>query len=408
MDVEYRAQTARQEWAAGWRVVAAGSISAGVGVGLFGMVASLFILPMQAEFGVSRAAVSIVPIGLIGSAFLAPFVGMLVDRLGSRQAAILGVILVALGYFLLAVCPPNIVVLYCMVAFLTVAGTLNGILVFTKGVATWFVTSAGLAFALTMVSISVIGALALPAFAEIIAGYGWRAGFLALGALISTVGLPLILLWFRERPRHAMPLPAGDSIGVSLTAAMGDARFWLCMGAFGAAALAIGGFLSQMQPMLLGVGFSRQSAAAVGSVYAIAVGLGRVAAGIALDRLPPNRVAAVFLLMPVVGALLFFQLDPSSSWLLAAMAVFLVGLGQGAEGDFTAYFILRLFGLRAFAAIFGTVAMLIGLGMASGGLLFAHLFDRVGDYQAAIAFGAGCFATAALFIFLVRVPPRRS
>ena len=85
MDVEYRAQTARQEWAAGWRVVAAGSISAGVGVGLFGMVASLFILPMQAEFGVSRAAVSIVPIGLIGSAFLAPFVGMLVDRLGSRQ-----------------------------------------------------------------------------------------------------------------------------------------------------------------------------------------------------------------------------------------------------------------------------------------------------------------------------------
>jgi len=236
-----------------------------------------------------------------------------------------------------------------------------------KGVATWFRKNSGLAFGLTSSGDSLVSALALPFLAHIVSDFGWRMGYLTLLGLVITLGLPMVIGWFRERPQVMMkgstlehesleatqfhPDVSGHS-GVSLRDALQDGRFWLLVIALSAAAVPIGGFLNQLQPLLASRGFTPTGAASVGTVFALAIGLSRIVAGKLLDYLNPPIVAAVCLALPALGAvLLAITAHSETSWFLAVAAAFLLGIGAGAELDFIAFFTMRLFGLRQFSVI---------------------------------------------------------
>ncbi len=186
---------AREEWASGGRVVFAAATGLGVGVTLFGIISGMFIVPMQNEFGLTRMQASIAPMAGLGAALLTPIAAIIIDRNGSRPVAIVGLILLAVAYLMLAFMPTNVVVLYSIVAFIALIGTMSSTIVFSKGVATWFVKNAGLAFALTMTGTSVVAAIAFPALGYAIEQFGWRAGYLVLAAMVVLVGLPVVFLW---------------------------------------------------------------------------------------------------------------------------------------------------------------------------------------------------------------------
>lgn len=396
---------AREEWADGGRVVLAAASGLGVGVTLFAMTSGLFIVPMQKELGLSRMGASIAPIAGLGAALLAPVAGIIIDRIGSRSVAILGLITLAAAYLMLGFMPTSVVVLYSIVAFLALIGTMSSTVVFSKGVATWFVRNSGLAFALTMTGTSVVAAASFPLLAYAIENYGWRSGYIVLAMMALVVGLPMVLAWFHERKANPDRLVSQAPVeGSTLREALREPRYWICMTAFAAAAVAIGGFLTQMQPMLTGFGLSMGQAALAGSIFAIGVGLGRIVAGYMLDLFRPNRVAALFLSLPIIGVVMLTTQGNGASFPFIAAAAFLLGCGQGAEGDFIAFFTLRLFGLKAFAAIFSTVGLTVSIGMATGGMVFAMIFDRFGNYDLAIMIAGAMFAIAALCILAVRMP----
>jgi predicted MFS family arabinose efflux permease len=94
----------------------------------------------------------------------------------------------------------------------------------------------------------------------------------------------------------------------------------------------------------------------------------------------------------------------SLTWISAGIAVFLIGLGQGAELDFMAFFTLRIFGVRSFSALIAIFALLFGIGVAIGGLLFAVCFDHYGSYEIATFGNAILFVCAAILVVLLRVP----
>lgn len=400
------ASSSRQEWAEGGRTVFAAATGLGVGVTLFAMTSGMFIMPLQEEFGLTRAGASIAPIAGLGAALLAPIAGFAIDRLGSRPMAIAGLVLLAVAYLMLAYMPVHIAALYGIVAFIALIGTLSSTVVYAKGVATWFVRSPGLAFALMMTGISVAAALSFPLLAAAMKNFGWRSGYLVLAGLIVVAGLPAVLMWFRERQANGVAGESAEGVdGLSLKQAIKDKRYWICMTAFAAASFGIGGFLSQMQPMFIGFGLTATKAAAAGSVFALGIGLGRIVAGILLDRYPPNIVAAAFLFLPVIGIFLLMSLGAMPAMTVVVIAAFLIGCGQGAEGDFIAFFTLRLFGVKHFAVIFSTVGLTVSIGMALGGLLFADLYDRHANYDLAILIGGALFALAACCILAVRLSP---
>lgn len=85
------------------------------------------------------------------------------------------------------------------------------------------------------------------------------------------------------------------------------------------------------------------------------------------------------------------ELDAATPLWLVVGAVLLVGVGQGAESDFVAYFALKVFGTRSFARIVSVFAMVAIAGFSLGGLVFAALRDQLGDYRLASYVGCGCF-----------------
>lgn len=399
--------TYQDEWQTGWRVLFAATVGTGVTYGLFLMTAGLFIIPMQEAFGWSRSAISIGPIVGLASAFLAPLGGMLIDRHGPRSLAIAGLVLLGAIFLCLAVMPMNAAFLYGMVVLLAFAGTISSANVYCKGVATWFRRNSGLAFGITMSGNAVFGAAILPFLAMLIERHGWRSGYLALGAIVLLAGLPLVMAWFREKGETGTPgAPSPVRLdGVSFRQAVRDRRYWLCVVVFGGAGLPIGGFMGQLQPLLVSHAFTATAAAAAGSVFLVAIALGRLAAGALADRFSPPRVASFFFLLPAVGCLLLaVAAGGAPVWGLAAVAVFLLGLGQGAEVNFMAHFTLKLFGLRAFSTIFASFGLVVGATIGLGGILFALLYDVTGSYLPTIHMSIAFFLVSAVLVLLINIP----
>jgi MFS family permease len=400
------------EWRAGWRTVVSGAAGTGLGTPLFQITGGLFIIPLQDEFGWSRAQLSIGAVVLVVGAVLQPFAGAFIDRFGARLAAIVGLLLLCIAYPLLSAIPQNLWMYYGAALIIALAGPIASGAPALKGVATWFTKNSGLAFGLVLSGVSISSALALPFLAYVIQNHGWRSGYMTLFALVAFVALPLVLILFRERPASgALPTaqvsPDTAQSGLTLKEAMRDRRFWMMFFALGGAAVPIGGFVAQFQPLLRGEGFTPASAAAVGTVYAISIGLGRVFAGKMLDMFNPSKVAAICLSLAACGALLLvLGAGGGPVWLLAAAAAFFIGLGQGAEIDFNAYFTLRLFGLRNFSVIFGTIILAVNLGLAGGALIFAAMYDKFGNYHPALYTAIVVYLTSAAIMLMVKVPPR--
>ncbi|MET0658547.1 MAG: MFS transporter [Steroidobacteraceae bacterium] len=385
----------------------ASAVGVGVGVPAVINTAGLFVVPMQQEFGWSRSALAIGPIvGLISSC-LSPLGGWLIDRYGARPLALAGLSLLCLEILLLAFVPVKAAAFYTLVIALGLTGTITNNIVYCKAVATWFRNSAGTAIALMLSGVSIIGAIMQPVLAHIIAAHGWRTGYSTLAAVILVAGLPLLWQWFRENPEHVrLRRQAPDAVaGASVSEAIRDRRFWLILAAFAGAACPIGGFVNQLQPVLLSQGHAVETAAVLGSIFLLATGGGRVVAGVLFDHFRPASVASAFLLLSAVGALTLGVANQFGfSWGSGAVAVALIGLAQGAEADFIALFTLRAFGLRCFSTLVAIVFTVSGIGFALGGLMFTSVFDRSGGYRPAILTSAAILLFTAMLAATIKVP----
>jgi predicted MFS family arabinose efflux permease len=398
------------EWASGWRPLVAACAGVGTTWIFFQLTAGLFIIPMQTEFGWSRSAVAVGPLAGLVSMLFYPLAGALIDRYGARPVALCGVTSLAVGFLMLAAVPANRTLFYCVVVFVAIAGAAANPIVFSKGIATWFVNRFGSALGLMMSGVSVTSALGIPLLSAVIAHFGWRVGYLALAGLIALLGLPLTHLWFRARPTAftAGTQHSRSDAGVTLREAIRQGQFWLLTAAVAGAAVPIGGFLTHLQPLLAGSGVPRAAAAGFGSVFVLAIGSGRLGGGMLLDRMHPPYVACGLLTLSGLGALVMARIDPGqATWPLLVLAVSMIGLAEGAESDYLAFFSLRLFGTRSFSKIVGILLMGAGAGMALGGLLFAALFDRYHSYAIALRVSVAAYLLAALLFALLKVPPLR-
>ena len=392
------------EWAAGWRTLIAAFFGVGVGWNFANIAASMFLKPMQAEFGWTRTELSFGPLAGLLVALLLPFTGLLLDRWGSRRVAIIGFVGIAVAFVLFARMPVNHTIFVICTIYLGFARSNRNTVVMGRGVAPWFSKNLGTAIGVMMTGSSVSVAIAVPLLSRLIAHDGWRSGFLALTAATLVLGLPLAILWFRE-PSDA--LRGGRHVSETrdpLRTIAATTQFWQLTIGCAAAALPIGGFIGHLIPLLSDQGLSIATAARFGSIFAVAVGVGRIANGIALDRLNPPLVIASTLVLAGAGALVLYVQNLRSTGSAAiAIAIALLGLAQGAEGDYIMFFSMRLFGLRNFSRVVSIQSMVIGVGMALGGLVFAKVFDVFGSYRPAILASALLYTVGAIIFGSIRM-----
>ena len=399
------------EWRLGWPVVAAAMIGIGTGPGLFQNLSSLFTPGMIAEFGWTRGQIATASgVGLLGG-FAAPFLGRFTDRVGVRAMIVAAMLLLGAAYAGLAVMTGQVwqyqLAVFCLA--LTVPGT--GSLVYGKLVSARFAAHRGLALAVATSGLS-ITTLILPSIvAAVIAAQGWRGGFWALAVVVALVALPLVMLAIREAPRLARPDPAIDPdaapvAGMTGREARRSGKFW----ALGCAALLINvatnGLVTQMVPFGLERGLTAAQAALLLASFGASQIVGRFAMGFLVDRYsaPPLATAAA-----AISAVAFVGLQWQTPGFAAAMAlIFAAGLMNGAEHDLLPYLTSRLFGLKAYGEVYGSLLVLALLGTATGIVGFGRLHDATGGYGIALGIAAGALAGAGLlFLTLGRTPPAR-
>ena len=132
------AEPSKSEWRLGGSALAAAIVGYGAGFGLYFFTANLFIEPMRAQFGWSATEATFLPISAVVLAVLFPVSGWLVDRFGPRFLAIVGLLVFALCFVLLATVSLSVPIVRGIAVLLGGASAAAGAVPFGRSVASWF------------------------------------------------------------------------------------------------------------------------------------------------------------------------------------------------------------------------------------------------------------------------------
>ncbi|WP_286977963.1 MFS transporter [Pseudomonas sp.] len=378
------------EFKRGWRVVVLGlvGISTSISAALLYAFGTL-VVPLEQAFGWSRGELQAsITFLFAGVAISTQVVGWLYRHFGLRRVAIASIGLQITGYFAITQIQGSIGWLYFAFFMMPIvcAGTIA--ITWTQLVNLWFERNRGLALAVILCGTGLMAMLLPPLLSQLIAAYGWQAGFIALGVMPLVFTLPLSLLWLRlpgetiERDAQTKQTLAQAS-GFTFKQAV---HSWLYWGFNMALILSVSltvGMVTNIVPMLQSKGLTAQDAAQIFSSFGISIICGRLLVGYLLDRYSPSLVAAVSLVLPALGCLIFLFAGMHSTALLV-LATLCIGASAGAEFDLAAFLMARYFGLKDYARIFGLHLCLITIVSGLVPMFFGYLYDINGSYSAVL------------------------
>jgi MFS family permease len=359
----------------------------------------VFLKPIMADMGWQRGTASFaLAFGEVFGAITVPVLGLMMDRWGIRRVALPGIVAFAACLGLLGLTPHSLTIFIILFAMVSIAGSIQTPLGYTKAIAAWFDRRRGLALGIALAGVG-LGGIIVPQLAQaLIVRFGWRGAYASLGILVLVIAFPAVALWVREPRQGEGERPAGHSTslvpGLTASAAVRTWRFWLLAAAFFLVAMALLGSSAHVVPLLTDRGLSPAAATATFGLFGLATLAGRVVTGFLVDRVFAPYVAAVFWFSPVAG----FAALIAGTGLLPAAGVFLIGLGLGSEVDMLAFLNSRYFGQRAFGQLYGYFFMSFALGGALGRFLGGYLFDLASSYSPALIGAAGTLVLAVLLI----------
>lgn len=358
------------------------------------MVYSLgsFIGPLESEFGWARGDISLAVTALTIGLFLAgPVVGMACDRFG---AGVIGASsLVGFAGMLLTIAGSldSLSELWLFYFLCALVGAGSTPIVLLRPVSAAFDRQRGLALGIALTGAGLTAFWIPNVVTHVIAQAGWRGAYASL-ALIALLVAPVVFFGFRSAERRVRV--AGGSTaavdGTTMRLARRSAAFWWMSALAIAMALGIGGVVVHLVPMFRDLGMTPAAAAGTASAMGIASVVGRLGVGICLDRFPAHGVAMAVLGLGMLGLL---SLQGGAAYALPG--VVLIGLLLGAELDMLAFLTTRLFGQRAFGAIYGWFYSIYALGFGLGPFLIGRLRDASGSY------GLGTALSIVMLMFAV-------
>lgn len=381
----------------GWWVIAACFFISlyTAGVVHFGFTA--VFEPIANEFGWSYAQISFAAsLRGLETGLLAPLVGFLVDRWGSRRLIFGGVIISGLGLILLSRMT-SLGMFYGAFILIAIGMSTCSATVFLVAVANWFRRNVGIATGI-MTSGFALGGLLVPLVAVLIDTFGWRTAMASLGLGMWVIALPLSLL-VRDKPEQYGSLPDGDlsnnvvineglsstkSLEVDIPAkqALKSSAFWHISLALMCQMFVINAVVVHIMPYLSSIGIGRSASSLVASVIPVTSIGGRLGFGWFGDRLDKRYVTAAGFILTSLGLLFFGYAASSGIWLLVPFLI-LFGTGWGSSVTMRVALLREYFGRSRFGTIHGFTLGVIMVGNITGPSLAGWAFDKWGSYQGA-------------------------
>jgi len=374
---------------------------------------SIFLAPLQREFGWTRAQVSLaftLSITFIAVGVLAG--GRWHDRKGPAPVALTGALLFSAGIFLSRYTHALWWLYSCygvLVGFASGVGYVCPLGVGMK----WFPEKRGLVTGLMVMGYGAGSALIAPLAGLLLHRYGWRDTFalLGLGFLVVTTTGSFFLRNPPEgwRPKGSLPpSPGKASFRTLRDYPPGEMlrtgtfyRMWVAY-AFGTAAgLMVIGHLAAFAE---GAGFSAREAALSVGVLSAGNGFGRIGSGWMSDHIGRTRTLA--LVMGVTALLLLFEPRVGTVPLLFG-SVFLIGYCYGSQLAVFPSATADFFGIRNLGNNYGLLLTAWGTAGIIGPMAGGKIFDATKSYQAAFLIAAALALSAAVVIATVRPPAPR-
>ncbi|MBH0114402.1 MFS transporter [Novosphingobium sp. YJ-S2-02] len=361
---------------------------------------------LEAEFGWGRGDIlgvlMIVPVVLV---VLGRYVGRIVDKVGARKVAIGSTIGLGLAQLLIALIGDTLPGLYIGWAIMAVLalGTLP--MTYLRVINGWFVEARGLALGLSLACTGLSGAVFPFVLTNMIETFGWRGGYVGLGAMPLLIAVPVLLAWLHE-PGEARAEAARKAAetGMEVRPALRSYRFWAIAAGSLLLAFGVSGLLPNLFPLLTDRGVSSAAASSALAALALSVTGGRILSGFLLDRLWAPIVCAI-LVIPAIGAL-FLLSNPGMTASVMVASVVTLGLVAGAEFDLVAFMTGRYFGQRHFSELYGIQYAAFGLGAGFAPAAYGALYDHFGDYEAVIHLSIALLCAAVAINFTLGRYPR--
>lgn len=395
------------EWRAGGVMLAATMILYSCAANPLTVVGAL-VKELGSEFGWTRASVtSAYLITALGTLLFAPWVGHLVDRVGPRRVALVGLLVLAAAIGCIGLSGPSIWSWYACWAFFAFSQACAGNVVWANAVVSRFDKHRGMALAILLSGQAISYGL-LPIFAvSVIEAFDWRAVYFILAAFVLLIGWPLAWLFFhgasdlhRINPQagHAMPPPPAK--GGTLRA-LRERQFWQIAVAYAIAASAVSALMVHLQPILTDAGMTPTQAAGIAFVLGPTSLAGRFLSGWLLDRFPANLVATWALLLP--GLCYVILIFGGTSYAAAIACALCLGIAAGAETDVLAYLVSRYFGPQYFSSLYGVLLGIFAVGYGLGPVLTGAVFDAAGSYAPSfVVLAVGAVIGAVMMLLLGR------
>ena len=372
---------------------------------------SVFVLPLEQEFGWTRAQTSwTFTIAIV--TFAASFIlgGRIQDQRGPRVCAAIGGTLVGAG-FILASFTASLTYLYLIFGVVVGLGNGFGYATPVPVASKWFPDKRGLVVGIMVGGYGAGSAIFGPVATSLIADVGWRTTFQILGVLFFVMGMVGAAL-LKNPP--AGYVPEGWSPPQTGAAAQRSTRdyapsemlrtptfyaLWVayCLGA--TAGLMV---ISQLVPFARSAGLSAAAATFAITIGAVGNAGGRILSGWMSDTLGRLTTLRVMVLLSAIAMPVWFGLREELAlfYLLATVVYWCYGTQLSVFASTTADF----YGTRNLGMNYGLLFSAWGVAGILGPIIGARVYDLFGDYRYAF-YVAGALALVSFGSLAVARPP---
>ncbi|WP_173044744.1 MFS transporter [Bosea sp. ANAM02] len=344
---------------------------------------SVLVGALDREIGLNAEIVfGGITILLITGALVAPAIGRILDREGTRRSMCIGALICALGLGVLSLAqgPVSYLASWFVIGLghaMSLANTGNVTISQLMGDRTRRVI--GLMMLVTGLASSVFW----PLTAALMNAFGWRMTVLVFAAMQIVIVLPI----YAAIPRYRRaPVAAAASATAPEAASAGEhgsvpaharrAAFWLVALAFSASGLVSWGLPLHLIGLFQQAGLTQTEAVWVTTLSGPATLAARAIDATLGERLPAEKVALFGLLLgPVLCLTLPFVTMTTTA---AAIFIVLFSAALGVISIARATLPLALFGRNGFATMLGKLTVPQNMTFAAAPLLFAVMVERLG------------------------------
>ena len=375
----------------------------------------LFIKPMGDELQIGRSFFGWAQTArqVVGG-LTSPWMGIWVDKYGSRIILPLATLITGMGLILLGFNSSGIlmIIIFGFIGITSLGGP--GALITTVPISKWFVSKRGKALAITSLGVPIGAMIFVPLTQYLIDFSGWRNTWIIFGLLAIIIIIPPSLVLLRRQPEDIGLLPDGEQsseknyidseVSWEFSEAIKTSVFWRITICLTVISMATGTIAIHRIPAFMDRGLDPQLIAWSTAFDAVCAGISTFTVGNLVRRVGIRILGTIsFLFLAfaswiTIYAFSFFEI-------FISMAIF--GLGIGGLMFIHSFIWADYFGRKNLGQIRGKVTPFILIIGGAGAPVAGYVRDFTGSYEIVWFIGMFMmFFTAALF-FTCKKPEKK-